>query len=328
MTGAMKIYKHYKSFDEIKDDSRFRPDNLIDLTNYSELDGYYGFEDGKDIKCCIRKPNGNPCDHLHRNGWVPVLADGSITVIGGDCAREKFGAESIVGRHIVAAEKAIKKEKSLARWRELAGDRDAKLATLASARTRADRAKKKLSEFQQALGNAGWWLLTGMSRNGSGAVQVLGIVDAKWNEEGDKVRDGRRVPITVGRFAQINVCQEHVARVLFDDLKKVTQAYQVTEDVVAQMGNKDLETLLGALEEHRRSVEAVNQFAAAVQGFLANDFTMLAFLTHDKSERVRIARFGMERAGKPTGRDPAKAYILNWENRLKAEYKVERISIR
>ena len=324
----MKIYKHYKTFDEIKSDPRFRSENLIDLTNYKELDGYYGFEDGKDIKCCVKKPNGNPCDHLHRNGWVPVLADGSITVIGGDCAREKFGAESIVGRHIVAAEKAIRKEKDLARWRELIGDCDAKLATLASARTGAEQASQQLSDFQQALGNTGWWLLTGMSRNGNGAVQVWGVVDPKWNEDGDIIRDGRRIPIILGRFAQINVCQEHVVRTLFDDVNKVTQAYQVTEGTVAQMGNKELETLLGALEEYSRSVEAVKQFAAALKTFLTNDFTMLAFLTHDKSERVRITRFGMERAGKPTGRDPAKAHLQAWENRLKAEYKVERISIR
>lgn len=324
----MKVYRHYKTFDEIKSDPRFRSGNLIDLTSYKELDGYYGFEVGKDIKCCVRKPNGNPCDHLHRNGWVPILADGSITVIGGDCAREKFGAESIVGRHIVAAEKAIRKEKDLARWRELMGERDAKLAVLASARTSAERASQQLSEFQDALGVRGWGLLSSMSRNGNGMVQVLGIVDPKRNEDGDIIRDGRRTPITVGRFAQINVCQDHIVRTVFDDLKKVTEAYQVTEDAAAQLSNKDIETLLGALEEYSRSVEAVKQFAAALKTFLVNDFTMLAFLTHDKSERVRIARFGMERAGKPTGRDPAKAHLQAWENRLKAEYKVERISIR
>ena len=328
MTGAMKIYKHYKSYDEIKGDPRFTPDNLIDLTNYKELDGYYGFEDGKDIKCCVRKPNGNACDHLHRSGWVPVLTDGSITVIGGDCAREKFGAESIVGRHIVAAEKAIRKEKVLARWRELIGNRETMLAALASARTSAEQASHQLLEFQDALGGRGCGLLSGMNRNGNSTVQIWGIVDPKWNEDGDIIRDGRGIPNTVGRLAQINVCQDHVVRTLFDDLKKVTQAYQVTENAVAQMSNKDLEALLGALEERARSVEAVKQFAAAAKAFLANDFTMLAFLTHDKSERIRIARFGMEHAGKPTGRDPAKAHIQNWESRLKAEYKVERISIR
>lgn len=325
MTGAMKIYK---TFDEIKGDPRFKPDNPIDLTNYKELTGYYAFPEGEEIKCCVRKPNGNPCDTSHRKGWVPLLTDGSITVIGGNCAHDKFGAESIVGRDITAARKAIRKQEGLERWRELVGDRDAKLATLASARTRAEQASQQLSEFQDALGGRGWGLLSNMSRNGNGMVQVLGIVDPKRDEDGEIIRDGRRTTITVGRIAQINVCQDHIVRTLFDDVNKVTHAYQVTEDTVAQMGNKDLETLLGALEEHRRSVEAVKQFAASVQEFLANDFTMLAFLTHDKSERVRIARFGMERAGKPTGRDPAKAHILNWENRLKAEYKVERISIR
>lgn len=320
--------KIYKTFEEIKNDPRFKPDNPIDLTNYQGLTGYYAFPEGEEIKCCVRKPNGNPCDTAHRKGWVPLLADGSITVIGGNCAHDKFGAESIVGRDITAAKKAIRKQEGLERWRELLGDRDAKLATLASTRASAEQASQLLSDFQQALGNAGWWLLTGMSRNSNGAVQVWGVVDPKRNEDGDIIRDGSRKPITLGRFAQINVCQEHVSRTVFDDLKKVTQAYQVTEDAVAQMGNKELETLLGALEEHSRSVEAVKQFAAAVKAFLANDFTMLAFLTHDKSERVRIARFGMERAGKPTGRDPAKAHLQAWENRLKAEYKVERISVR
>ena len=324
----MKTYKHYQSFEEIKDDPRFKPDNLVDLANYKELDGWYGFPEGKDIKCCVKKPNGNPCDRLHRNGWVPILADGSTTVIGGDCAREKFGAESIVHRHIVAAEKAIKKERDLARWRELVGDRHTKLATLETARDRAAQVDKRLSEFQQALGNRGWWFLSNMSRTGNAVVQVWGIVDPKRNENDEIIRDGRRISITLGRIAQISVCQNHVVRTLFDDLKKVTQAYQVTEEAVAQMGNKELEALLGTLEEYSRSVDAVKQFEAAMKKFLANDFTMLAFLTHDKSERVRIARFGMEHAGEPTGRDPAKTHIQNWENRLKAEYNVERISTR
>lgn len=325
MTGSMRIYK---SFDEIKTDPRYKPDNRIDLTNYKELTGYYAFPEGEEIKCCVRKPNGNPCDTAHRKGWVPLLADGSITVIGGNCAHDKFGAESIVGRDITAAKKAIRKQEGLERWRQLLGDRDLKLAALASARTHIDQASHQLWKFQQALGNRGWWLLSEMSRTGNAAVQVLGIVDPKRNEDGDVIRDGSRKLITLGRIAQINVCQDHIVRNLVDDLKRVTQAYQVSEEAVAQMGNKDLETLLGTLEEHSRSVDAVKQFEDAMQRFLANDFTMLAFLTHDKSERVHIARFGMEHAGKPTGRSPAKAYLQNWEARLKAENRVERISTR
>lgn len=325
MTGTMKIYK---SFDEIKSDSRFKPNNLINLTNYKELTGYYAFPEGEEIRCCVKKPNGNPCDKIHRKGWVPLLADGSITVIGGDCAHDKFGAESIVGRDITAAKKAIRKQEGLERWRNLLGDRDKKLAALSAARDSADQTDRLLSEFGQGLGEPGWSFLSNMSRTGKAAVQVWGIVDPKRNEDGDIIRDGRRVSITVGRFAQINVCQPHVARTVVDHLKKVTEAYRVTEEAVAQMGNKELETLLGALEEHSRSLDAGQQFDAAVKAFLANDFTLLAFLTADKSERVRLTRFGMERAGEPTGRDPAKKHLLDMESRLRAQHQVERLSVR
>lgn len=323
MTGAMRIYK---SFDEIKTDPRYKPDNRIDLTNYKELTGYYAFPEGEEIKCCVRKPNGNPCDTAHRKGWVPLLVDGSITVIGGNCAHDKFGAESIVGRDITAAKKAIRKQEGLERWQHLLGDRELKLAALASARARTDQANQKLGMFQQALGSRGWWFLSEMSRTGSAAVQVWGIVATKRNEDGDVIREGSRKLITLGRIAPINVCQDHIVRNLVDDLKRVTEAYQVPEEVVAQMGNKDLEVLLGTLEEHSRSVEAVTQFEDAVQRFLANDFTLLAFLTDDKSERVYIARFGLEHAGKPAGRHPAKTYLQTWEARLKADNRVERIT--
>jgi len=47
------------------------------------------------LGCCREKPNGQLCGEGHKWGFVAKLKDGSITIIGNYCARDKFGADAL-----------------------------------------------------------------------------------------------------------------------------------------------------------------------------------------------------------------------------------------
>jgi hypothetical protein len=324
MTGAMKIYK---TFDEIKSDPKFKPDNPVDKTNYKSLVGHYTFPAGQEIQCCVRKPNGNPCDTKHRIGWVPALTDGTITVIGGTCARKKFGADSSVVRDIVAATKTINREIDLVRLKELLQGRDAKLQKVQAAYKTAQEVRGNLDAIRDELGEPAWRRLIGMSRTGNGTVSVTGVVDAKRDDKGRVIRDRESTNILVGRISNTEVCHPYRFANLIESLRKTAVALKIEEEAVANMKAKELKALLTTLEEQPRLLEDIKGLGTAVKGFLDNDFTPLAFTTTIDAEKVRIIQVAAKRRGRALGDGPARARLHDIEQNLRVRAKVERLQI-
>jgi hypothetical protein len=98
----------FATFEEIADLPVFLRDNPLTQENYKQIVGWYRLLEKR--CCCVQRASGALCATPHNHGWVARLRDGSITILGGDCAKEKFGADSTVFRDIGLAQN-IKKAK-------------------------------------------------------------------------------------------------------------------------------------------------------------------------------------------------------------------------
>ncbi len=58
---------------------------------------------------------------------MAALNDGSVSVVGGDCAKEKFGADSAISRDMSVTKNALSEIEIEIRLRSLLDERDVKL---------------------------------------------------------------------------------------------------------------------------------------------------------------------------------------------------------
>lgn len=146
------IHVHaFDTIEEIKNHPGFRENNGVHKGNYKDLIGHYRFAD--EVKCCFQKDNGNLCGEDHKFGFVAILSDNSITIVGNNCAQEKFGADAKIkidsGRYL----KEQKRREKLAGLHELLKVKDARLADLQSFRARASVVKDWGETFLSSLGD-------------------------------------------------------------------------------------------------------------------------------------------------------------------------------
>jgi hypothetical protein len=92
----------FSTFEEISNLEGFLTENPLTQENYQQIIGWYDLPEQR--SCCVQRATGTLCARMHNHGWVARLRDGSVTILGGDCAKEKFGADSTVFKDIGLAQ--------------------------------------------------------------------------------------------------------------------------------------------------------------------------------------------------------------------------------
>nr|GEU28469.1 hypothetical protein [Tanacetum cinerariifolium] len=81
----------FGSFEEVEALEQFELNAPLSPANYKRLYGdYHTLEK---VRCCVQKENGKLCEEPHNHGWLAERIDGKLTLVGGDCAVKKFGAD-------------------------------------------------------------------------------------------------------------------------------------------------------------------------------------------------------------------------------------------
>lgn len=315
--------KRFSALHEIEREPGYAAENPIHLGVYRRLYGWYSFAEGLDVKCCVQKPNGNLCDTKHRRGWVAQLNDGTLTIVGGDCAREKFGADSIIAQDISRASNEIERLEKIARLEELLLGRDKSVAELARMKVALVAAKKRVAGHMDSLGSHLAKTLLAMSRANHSVISVLGIVPEVLGADGETIRDRQEREIPVATLVALSPCNPSLVESILNDLRSVERAYARSRSVpVGDMKGKDVRSLNAALADEPRITARAHEYLASVEKFETNDFTPLCFAIKDKADRLKVARYGLERQGMESGREAAKAWIQSQETLLKARFNV------
>ena len=173
--------RRFGSIADVEKEPGFSRGNAIHLASYRHLIGWYSF-DKEELTCCVQKPSGLLCDRRHKSGWVASLKDDSVTIIGHNCAEDKFGADSTIFRDITRARNELDRLDDEARVRELLDQKESRVADLQQLIASLLSLQQRLGDRSRKFGDNVWNRLESMARGGSGRVQVQGYTPAVWDE--------------------------------------------------------------------------------------------------------------------------------------------------
>lgn len=314
--------KRFKSRDEVVTLPGFKDEQPISLETYRGLVGWYSLEK-KEMRCCSLRSTGKLCRTPHQTGWVARVADGALTIIGGDCAKQKYDADSTIMRDISAAQKSIDEEIANERLAELLAGKDRARAEVVGTLERLDGRRRALQGFFDAVGRKNQSRLEELART-SGDVVVEGRTPAEVDSDGEVIKDARIVRITLPPIASIAVCKPSYVSPMADDLRKLRKLYDDADALIESGAQKGRRELSAGLSRTDSSVSAAEDAVRAIDAFLSCDLTGACFLVNDWKERCLVGKIAIDRLGLE---DDPKAWIQRIEAGLRRKYNVTKIVI-
>lgn len=314
--------KQFKSRAEVYALPEFEKEQPISAETYVGLVGWYAFEK-EEMHCCSLKETGTLCRTPHKKGWIARVAEGGLTIIGGDCAKKKYDADSTIMRDINLAQKSIDDEAVKQRLSELLSDRDGARAAVVAALERLDGRRRALQGFMEAVGRKNQSRLEELART-SGEVMVEGRTPAEVDSDGEVIKDSRIVRITLPPIASIAVCKPSYVAPMADDLRKLRKLYDDADALIESGAQKGRRELSAGLSRTDSSVSAAEDAVRAIDAFLSCDLTGACFLVNDWRDRCLVGKIAIDRLG--VAGDP-KAWIQRIEAGLRRKHNVTKIVI-
>lgn len=319
------MHIHFQTLEEIYQVPGFKADNPIRPDVYAGLIGWYDFAPGTELACCVQKPSGTLCKTTHRKGWVARLADESATVIGGDCATDKFGADSVISTDIAVAENKLAEMRRLERLRALVGDRPAMRKWCREAVEQLQGIKLRIEAILEGVGPAAP-NLEAMARTGNGAVSILGVRPAKRDPKDGKVlEDAQQFRIPMGRLRNVEACNRHRTGEIRARVNNLQGWCRKADEELLKLRGKKLTEAAAVFADFSRLQRELVEHQELLTAFEANDFTPLAFVLKEFSDRAKVARFARNRLHISGGKDAAKDWLMAREQALKDQHGVARL---
>ena len=314
----------FDCFDQIVALPGYRPNNPLCQDNYHKILGWYRFPEKR--MCCVRRPGGTLCGTPHNHGWVAELKDGSVTILGADCANDKFGADSAVFKDIGLAQNAKKERERQHRIDHLLRQGAEYEQRLKDAIVRIKAARRSVDELLDGIGPSFRNRIERMAKSGNASVVVEGVKTRHYEEKGKSKQETSVVKHVVGsldglaaidrqQFVSLTVEMEHM-RIAFSDARTIGASGRTLRAEVARR-----------IEQCDPVLKMAEQLETLVERFLGNSTWPYCFLIDDRSERSKIAKLAMNRSGVEGSRDHAKAWLAHHEAELCKQLGVERIRI-
>lgn len=316
----------FKTMDEIKSLDGFIENNPVDKDNYVDLIGDYTFD--YDVKCCRKKENGNLCNTNHQWGFVAILKDKSITIIGNHCIKTKFEPDSDIHKRRNLYVNKQRKIEKLERLNEFLIHKSGNLMHLENIRVATQRIRDSVRTFETMIGDRSSKKLEHMAKVGDGSVFVDAISYRSYTDEvGHEQKEPNVVMQKLGTLHGISIFNPGAFQSIYSAIREVNVAYRKADELTEDSTITDIEKVTSAVGVMNQIDVELKNIQQAKSLFFNNDFTLLCFLTEDKSERYKAARYLLDRSGVEVGRDKAKVWLGDQENALKTKFKAEKIRI-
>lgn len=316
---------YFESIEQIRSIDGFREDNPLTLDSYHSLVGYYTFKER--VYCCVEKANGQLCKHEHGNGWLVRKTDGSLTLMGRNCANDKFGADSTVFKDIHHAENALRQG---ARLSKIAGhlahraEREAKLKELSS---ELDQLSNRIADFLEEVGTKTAKRLLDMARRRNGDVFVTGVKYRESIERGQTARERSTIKHRLGSLNGLDVLPRETYTPLYIAISNIRLALCSAGELGEKPSKGVIDDLAGKLDRFDHTVRQVEALLQLETQFMENSMLLLCFLVDDRAERPKCARLAMHQNGVPGGKDQAKKWLADQEALLTAKLQMDRVEI-
>lgn len=314
----------FSSFEEIADLPGFVPDNPLTQENYKQIVGWYRLPEKR--CCCVQRVSGTLCATPHNHGWVARLQDDSITILGGDCAKEKFGADSTVFRDIGLAQNVKKAKEREKRITQLVADGVRYEAQLQDRITMLKTSHRGIEDFLRSIGEKFRTRVERMAKTGRADVVIEGEIVRHYEERGRSKQEVRVIKHRLGSLAGLSAVSKPQFVALIAEMERIKAAFIELREG-RQMGRREKAELSARLEQCEPVLTRSRLLNEAATHFLANSALLYCFLTEDRSERARLARLAMKEAGVEGNKDQAKGWLADRENQIRTEIRADRIRI-
>jgi hypothetical protein len=318
----------FSSMDEVRRSvPNFIADNPLSQINYKRLIGDYNFIE--EACCCFLKENGSLCNEGHKKGWVAELQDGSATIIGNHCAKQKFGAESkfIADRSRYINELRIKQQ--LSALKHQMDEKTERLARLNQLEARLRDLEGRVSAFTDQLGSFTLFSLQAMQRSGNPSVNVTLVrIRESVNKHGNVTGERSAFSHTLGSLRGLDLIQPNSFSTLYRVIKSVGWAYRDADRLPPKSKSSEIASLANRLNEYDSAIRDGNRLIELERDFFSNQFFPLCYLSTDKGDRFKAARIAMRQLGISGTKDDAKAWLAEQEKAIKKELSVDAIELR
>jgi len=314
----------FASFEEIAELPGFMPENPLTQKNYMQILGWYRLSEKR--SCCVQRTSGTLCATPHNHGWVARLRDGSITILGSNCAKEKFGADSTVFRDIGLAQnikKAREREKRIA---QLVAEGARYEARLQDWIIQLKASYHGVDDFLRGVGERFRSRIEQMAKTGRADVVVEGEIVRRYEKRGRSKQEIRIIKHRLGSLAGLSAVDKSQFVTMVAEMEQIKSAFAELRGGM-QIGRKEKAKLSTRLEQCESVLTRGRLLTEEAARFLANSALLYCFLTEDRSERARLARLAMKEAGVDGNKDQAKGWFADQENLIRAEIRAERIRI-
>lgn len=314
----------FATFEEIADLPGFLPDNPLTQENYKHIVGWYRLHEKR--CCCVQRASGTLCATPHNHGWVARLQDGSITILGGDCAKEKFGADSTVFRDIGLAQNIRKAKERDDRVAQLVTHGASYEAQLQDWITQLKTSRRGIEDFLCSIGEKFRSQIERMARTGKPDVVVEGEIVRHYEEGGRSKQEVRVIKHRLGSLAGLSAVSRPQFVALIAEMEQIKAAFSELRGAT-KMGRKEKAELSARIEQCEPILTRGRLLNEAATRFLANSALLYCFLTDDRSERARLARLAMKEAGVDGNKDQAKGWLADRENQIRIQMRADRIRL-
>lgn len=322
--------KTFLSVAEIEQEPGFIPNNPIDKENFWDISGDYAFPE-EELRCCYRKENGNLCLEVHRHGYVAILKDQSKTVIGNNCAQEKFGVNSNFHQSRRRYENLKRQTAKLGRLAEFMAQRETIEAPLQGIRSEAIALRDRLQAFNYELGPLNARQLTDMAKVNRSDVNIIAISVRDYVDEQGRPKQ-ERTPISrkLGVLQGIELFRPDAINFILNGIQHVRLAFLRAESLgrsTKKPRATEIDNLVATIANRARFAIAMDDLRRWDANFFANDFELLCYLTDDRVDRQRAAHMALRRRGKDGNKDQIKTFITQLDARYMQQFGAKQLRI-
>lgn len=324
-TNSIEI-RTFATMQEVTCLNGYLENNPVSEANYERIFGDYWFD--PKVKCCRQKLNGELCKREHNFGFVAKLKDGSITIIGNCCAKDKFDADANIRKDRSKYINEKRRRERLSQLSELLDEREEILNKLDSLFNRLKTVQKRVSDFSNSLGTLTLRKVHEMAKTGRSSVFLDAITYHESKDEDGYIETERRSTSSrLGTLNGVSIFNEFTFQPILSQINAIRRAYESANEIEDDLKTSELESLTSTISQHASVAREVSNIEADEEAFYKNELTLLCYLVSDKSERYKTAQLVLELEGEQVGKGKAKQWLIDQDAALKEQLKADKIEI-
>lgn len=324
MTSSTMDIQTFSNPEEVRALPNFIENNPLTKATYKKLLGDYHFREN--VACCFQKDNGNLCLHLHRRGWVVELLNGTVTLLGNDCASVQFDLDSklIADRNLYSNEK--RRKDRLASINQLMAQKSDRLDQLSHLRTKLESLRDRVSALTSEFGPNTKQQLIALARSDRQDVVIRGIKLRPYvNEQGQQRHERSVISTTLGTLNGLDLLRPESFYRLFETMKDVARAHDEAEMLGEKPKGSEVDLLANRLGNFDQIIREGERLLTLETPLFNNDFQLLYYLVRDPIELDAIMVKLMNDTGQAGGRKKARAWFAEKKQAIAKALGVDRI---